>query len=62
MKDNWRIPNKDKFITKKWEEKEKYYTKKSENFEWRRLFGLGHLIFVQNPKLHEELIVEFLQN
>lgn len=61
VRDNWNIFEKEKFFHKSWVlHEDKWQYKRSKNFEWRRVYGSGNQIFVDNPKVHEEIVVGWL--
>jgi len=62
LRKEWDVKDKAKVfgVNEKWNENDDYFWKKSENFEFRRIKGGGHLIPMSNRILHGEIITEFL--
>lgn len=49
-----------KFDQAKWNRADTHDWKKEGNMEMRRVYGAGHLIFVDDPKIHHQFVVEYL--
>lgn len=61
MTKNWTVPNKKKLLADEWGTRDDWYFKKQGNFEWRRVFGAGHLIFVgSTADVHTKIVTEFM--
>jgi hypothetical protein len=59
---HWDIQNKEAFLEAKWEEREEFQgaSKKSANFEFLKLYGVGHMIGGPFPELKTKYITDFL--
>lgn len=61
MTKNWDVPNKKKLLADEWGTRDEWYFKKQGNFEWRRVFGAGHLIFVGSTSdVHTKIVTDFM--
>ena len=56
----WNFEGKDDFLLKDWKREENWQSRRNKNFEWRRIQGAGHCIYVDQPEIHTEIIVKFL--
>ena len=56
----WAIPGEEDFWAMDWKKSEDFMSKRLFNFEWRKVFAVGHQIWIDRPELHEKMIVEFL--
>lgn len=56
----WAIPGEEDFWAMDWKKNEDFMSKKLYNFEWRKVFAVGHHMWIDRPELHEKMIVEFL--
>jgi len=54
------VAQKSGFAGNTWTKAEDHEWKKSANLEMRKVYGVGHLIFVDDPALHERMVVEYL--
>ena len=69
---NWTFEGKEEFAKQPWQkfketdsdgkENTTWYSKKHKNFEWRRIVQGGHLISKELPKLHVDVVTEFLNS
>jgi hypothetical protein len=50
------------FETATWTKEDDHEWKKTKNLEMKKLYGIGHLIFVDDAKLHEKFVVQYLDN
>ena len=70
LEKNWDFEGKEDFVKKPWEKYEtgidgkkytKWYHKKLDNFEWRRIVDGGHMIYKDQPELYVEILKELLE-